>query len=305
MKEQKAIRHHLSPRRKNEIFYGYLFIAPTVIGLCLFLIGPIFYSLFMSLFKWDNLTAPIYLGLDNFRRLFSDKLILNELNQTLFFTLTIIPLSIILSLVVANTLSKDLPFTGFFRAAYFTPYITLGVAVALVWQSMFNSKFGMINNLLSMLGIAGPLWLTDPYYTRIVIILMGIWSRFGYQAILFLSGIKGISKSYYEAAEIDGATPYQTFSKITLPLLTPQIFFVLTTGLIDGFKMFDAVYVFGKTNVNVRDAIRTMVFGIFERGFTFMDMGYASAEAVLLFAMIMGITIVQFVVQRKWVVYEA
>lgn len=297
-------RRGLSPRRRKEIFWGYLFIAPTVVGLCLFLIGPIFYSFFMSLFKWDNLNPPVYIGLANFQRLFSDTIVRNELFQTLFFTFTIIPLSIAVSLLLANMLSKSLPGTGFFRSAFFTPYVTLAVAAALVWQSMFNSKFGLVNNILALVGIAGPAWLTNPPWTRVVIILMGIWSRMGYTAILLLAGIKNVPVSYHESAAIDGARPYQSFMRITLPMITPQIFFVLCTGLIDGFKMFDAVYVFGKTNTTVRDAIRTMVYGIFERGFTYMEMGYASAEALVLFAMIMAITVFQFVAQKKWVVYD-
>ncbi len=297
-------RKALSPKRRKEIFWGYLFIAPTVIGLVVFLIGPIFYSFYMSLFKWDNLTPPVFIGLSNYSRLFADPIVQNEIVQTLLFTFSIIPLSIVVALLLANMLSKNLPGTGFFRAAFFSPYITLAVAAALVWQSMFNSKFGLINNLLSLISIQGPSWLTDPPWTRVVIILMGIWSRMGYTAILLLAGIKNVPISYYESAALDGAKSHQAFFKITLPLISPQIFFVLTTGLIDGFKMFDAVYVFGKGNAVVSDAIRTMVYGIYNNGFTFHEMGYASAEAVLLFAMIMFITIIQFVTQKKWVVYE-
>lgn len=305
---QKAVaaapRKRMSPRRRKEVFWGYLFIAPTVLGLTVFLIGPIFYSFFMSLFKWDNLNPPVYLGLANFQRLFTDKVVLGELWQTLLFTFTIVPISIALALLLANMLNKDLPGTGFFRSAFFTPYITLAVASALVWQSMFNSKFGLVNGVLALFGIQGPMWLTDVPWVRVVIILMGVWGRVGYTSILLLAGIKSIPKSYHESAQIDGARPYQAFLRITLPMVTPQIFFVLCTGLIDGFKMFDAVYVFGKTNTIVRDGIRTMVYGIFERGFTFMEMGYASAEAVVLFVLIMSITVLQFIMQKKWVIYD-
>lgn len=301
----KVPRGALSHRRRREIFWGYLFIAPTVLGLTLFLIGPIFYSLFMSFFKWDNLNPPVYLGVQNFVRLWGDQSVRAELLQTLLFTFTIIPLSIVVSLLVANALSRNLPGTGFFRSAFFTPYVTLAVAAALVWQSMFNSRFGPVNSFLGLLGIKGPAWLTDPNWVRVVIILMGVWGRFGYQSILLLAGIKGISRSYYEAAAIDGARPAQAFRSITLPLLTPQIFFLLITGLIDGFKMFDAVYIFGKTDAVVREGIRTLVYGIFEHGFTFMEMGYASAEALFLFLLIMAVTIVQFIGQKRWVVYDS
>lgn len=305
MSTKPQLKKRLSPRRRREIFWGYLFIAPTVIGLSVFLIGPIFYSFFMSLFKWDNLNPPTFIGLSNFTRLFSDPVILKELTSTLFFTFTTVPLTIIAALLVANALSKDMPGTGFFRSAFFTPYITLSVAAALVWQSMFNSKFGPINSILANFGIQGPQWLTDPSYVRIVIILMGIWSGFGYNSILLLSGIKNIPKSYFESAQIDGARPSQSFFRITIPLVTPQIFFVLCTGLIGGLRMFDAVYVFGRGGANVKESIRTMVYGIYERGFTYMEMGYASAEALLLFVLIMGVTIVQFALQKKWVTYDA
>ena len=294
----------LSPRRMREILWGYVFIAPTVIGLTVFLIGPIFYSLYMSLFKWDNLTVPIYIGLANFQRLFSDATIARELWQTLLFTFIIIPLSILVALLLANTLSKGLPGTGFFRSAFFTPYITLPVAAAMVWQAMFNSKFGMVNNAIALLGVTGPAWLTDPPWVRVVLILMGVWQRMGYMAIILLAGIKNVPHTYMEAAQLDGARPQQTFFSITLPLITPQIFFVLCTGIIGGFQIFDVVYVFGRGNAVVTDAIRTLVFGIYERGFTYMEMGYASAEALALFLMIMVITVAQFMVQRLWVNYD-
>lgn len=294
----------MSPRRRKEIFWAYVFIAPTVIGLGLFLIGPIFYSFFMSMFKWDNLTPPIFIGIDNFVRLFADPVIRYELLNTLLFTVLIVPLSIVVSLLVANALSKDLPGTGFFRSAFFTPYITLAVAAALVWRSMFAGKFGLVNACLEFIGIAGPDWLTDPAWVRVVITLMGIWGRFGYTSILLLAGIKSIPRSYYESAMLDGATHRVSFVKITLPLITPQLFFVLCTGLIDGFKMFDAVYVFGKGSATVREGIRTMVYGIYERGFTYMEMGYASAEALVLFVLIMALTVIQFGLQKKWVNYD-
>ena len=297
-------KRRFSPRRRSELLWAYIFIAPTVLGLSIFLIGPIFYSFYMSLFKWDNINPPVFLGLANFVRLFQDPVVLYELWQTLLFTVTIVPMSLVVSLLVANALSKDLPGTAFFRSAFFTPYVTLAVAVALVWRSMFNGKFGPINGLLGFMGIPGPEWLTSIPWVRVVIILMGVWGGFGYTAILLLAGIKSIPRSYYESAQIDGATERTSFLKITLPLITPQIFFVLCTGIIGGLKMFDAVYIFGKGSATVKDGIRTMVFGIFDRAFEYKEMGYASAEAVALFAIIMTITIIQFVAQKKWVNYD-
>ena len=297
-------KKRLSPRRVREIFWGYLFIAPTVIGLAVFLIGPIFFTFYMSLFKWDNLTTPVYIGLANFQRLFADPTIARELGQTLLFTFTTVPLGILVALLLAKILSESLPGTGFFRSAFFTPYITLPVAAAMVWQAMFNSKFGMVNSALALLGITGPAWLTDPAWVRVVLIMMGVWQRMGYTAILLLAGIKNVPRTHIEAAQLDGARPWQAFTHITLPLITPQIFFVLCTGVIGGFQIFDVVFVFGRGNAVVTNAIRTLVFGIYERGFTYMEMGYASTEALALFVMIMVITVAQFITQRLWVNYD-
>ncbi len=295
-------RPHYGIRQRREMMWAYLFIAPTVIGLLLFLIGPIFFSGYISLTKWDNLSPPEFIGIDNYIRMFQDPEILLELKNTLIYTVFSVPLTVIFGLIIASFLNQKIPGVGFFRAAIFVPYVTLPTAAALVWLSMFNVRFGMINGIIKLFGGKSVPWMTEPSLIMGIVIAMGVWVNVGYYTVILLVGIKNLSVSYYEAAKIDGANGVTTFMKITIPLLTPQIFFVTTMAMINAFRVFDPVYIFGKTEF-ARSSIRTMVYGIFDRGFTYHEMGYASAEAMILFVIILGVTILQFRMQDKWVHY--
>lgn len=306
----------LPPRRKklrslrgSERLHGYLFIAPTVLGVFVFSVCPIVFSFCMSFTDWDSLTAPIFVGLRNYEQMLRDPEIANEVRNTLFYTLGTVPLTLLLSLVLANALNKKIPGKGVFRTLYFLPVVTMPVAVAMVWRWLLNSEFGVVNQVLGFFGINGPMWLGDPKYVMTAIILVVVWSQVGYNMIILLAGLQGISDSYYEAADIEGASEFKKFTRITVPLLSPSIFFITITMLMNAFKAFDIIYVFSGSGKDmaqgpVLTATRTMVYGIFERGFVFMDMGYASAEAVFLFFIILGITAFQFIMQKKWVNYD-
>ena len=290
-------------RRYKDYFWGYLFIAPTVIGLALFLIGPIFFAFYISMTRWDHLNPPVFIGLDNYIRMVGDMVVRGEIVRTLLFALFIVPITLVLSLLLACFLNMKIPAVGFFRATMFLPHITLPVASAMVWQNMFNTRFGMINGFLRMMEMPVVDWLGQPWSVFGIIIGMSVWAGMGYFGIILLVGLKNLPASYHEAARIDGANRVQAFFKVTLPLLTPQIFFVVTMATISALQMFDAILVFGQA-IFIRDGIRNLSFGIYERGFTFHQMGYAAANAIVLLCMILVVTILNFVLQKYWVHYD-
>lgn len=218
-----------------------------------------------------------------------------------------VPVTLLISLGVANLLNKGLKATGFFRVIYFLPNIVMPVAAAMVWRWLLNSKFGVVNIALKALHLPAPNWISDPKYILISLIIVSVWTGVGYNAIIILAGLQGISASLYESARLDGAKSRQIFWKITVPLLTPTLFFLLTMSIMNGMRVFDIVYTFiGKADQGgpIVDASRTVVFGIYEKAFRFMSMGSASAEAFVLFLMIAVVTVIQFKFQDKWVFYE-
>ena len=294
----------LKKKYKDWIWAG-LFIAPTVLGLYIFFLYPMVSSIFISFTKWNHLTQPEFIGLTNYKRLFSDPTIYLELKNTLFFVLVSVPLTVGISLFLANALNqKQLPLKGAFRTVFFLPYVVLPVITAQIFMIVFNSRYGLINGILKLLNLPQPAWFSNSWLTRMVIVVVTLWASIGYYTIIILAGLQNISPQYYEACEIDGGSRWVKFVHITFPLATPQLFFCLVLSIINSFKMFDYIFVFGKTNVIVRENIRTMAFGIYERGFTYLEMGYASAEAIIFSVLVLGVTIMQNIGQNKWVHYS-
>lgn len=309
------INSAITPARKrrfkipSEWIWGYAFIAPLTIGILLFFIGPIFYSFFMSLMKWDILTPPQFIGLQNYRELFNDPQILLEFRNTLYLGIGTVPLTLILSVLLADALNQKIRGAIIYRTIYFLPMVTMATAVGMVWKWLFSAKVGLINTILGFFHLPQPMWVGDPHFVMPAVIIVSIWSRLGYNMVILLAGLQEIPEALYESAEIDGASKWVQFFHITLPLLTPSLFFLLVTSLIGAFQAFDMIFIFasdfsGGFGGPVLDALRTMVYGIYERGFSLLEMGYASAEAVILFVIIMGVTVIQFWVQKRWVHYD-
>lgn len=291
-----------------EWFYGYLFVAPVMIGVLVFSLGPIFFSFAMSLTEWNGYTTPAWIGLKNFTSLFQDAKVQREWINTLLYAVGTVPVGLVLCLVVASLLHVKTRLTGLFRVLYFLPNVTMTAAVAMVWKYLLNSEFGLVNRSLRMLGIAGPRWLTSPDYIMISMIIVTLWSATGYYSLILLAGLQGISTSYYEAARIDGASAWRQFTSITLPLLSPSIFFILIISTTSVLRVFDLVYMFsgshGLAGGPLLNASRTVVYGIYENAFSYLKMGYASAQSVLLFLVIAALTLFQFAMQKRWVFYE-
>lgn len=292
---------------KQEWFWAYVFIAPMVIGTLIFGIVPILYSAGLSLMKWDGLGEKTFNGLTNFVNLMKDEKFRYEIRNTLVYTIAVVPITLMLSLGVANLLNKGLQATGFFRVIYFLPNIVMPVAVAMVWRFLLNSKVGLVNVFLRVLHLPTPGWISDPKYIMASLVIISVWSGVGYNAIIMLAGLQGISPSLYESARLDGASSIRIFWKITFPLLSPTLFFLTTMSIMNSMRAFDIIYTFiGKADQGgpIVDASRTVVFGIYDKAFKFLNMGGASAEAMILFFMIAVITVVQFKLQDRWVFYE-
>lgn len=286
----------------KEAIAGYLFILPGFLGFLAFMVIPIFISLGISLFEWELLVPPRFVGLANYKALLSDQLFLAVLKNTLYYVLGVVPLNIVLALGMALWLNQKLRFISFYRSAIFLPVVTLTVAVSLIFKWMYEPHVGLINAALGFLGIKGPLWLGSAEWAMPALIFMNVWKGFGYNMVLFLAGLQGIPASVYEAADIDGADKWAKFRYVTLPLLSPTTFFATVMTIISSFQIFDAARVM--TNGGPVNATNTIVLYIFQNGFEYFKMGYASAIAWVLFATLFLLTVLQMRFQRQWVHYD-
>jgi multiple sugar transport system permease protein len=294
-------RRGLSLARQEELT-AYLFILPSLLGFLVFLVIPMFASLGLSFYDWELLTPPRFIGLRNFLNLFSDRVFQLVIANTAYYTLGLVPLNLVVSLGLALWLNTRLRGLPFFRAAFFIPVVTVTVAVALIWRWMYEPHIGLIGAALRGIGLPSPSWLGDPNWAMPAIIIMSVWKGFGYNMVLFLAGLQGIPHNLHEAAMLDGASPWQRFWRITLPLLTPVVFLAVVLTIISSFQVFDQAYVM--TRGGPANATNTIVMYIYQNGFEFFRMGYASAIAWELFGLIFIFTLVQMQLQRRWVHYD-
>lgn len=295
----KVRKHH---RARQEALWGYLMIAPMLLGFGIFFYLALGASFFISLSKWDILTPPQWVGFENYRNLLADPSFRRALWNTSYYTLLSVPLGLIASLLLAIALNTNLRFRNLYRLIFFLPVLTMPVAIGIVWNWIYNPDFGILNQFLSLFGAPRLKWLTDPKLAMPALVILSVWQGSGYGMIIFLAGLQNIPKEYYEAAQIDGAKGWQRFRFITLPLLSPTMFFVTVTSLISAFQVFDVVY--AMTAGRASNTLRTVVYQIYDEGFRYFRMGNATAVAWVLFALILVITIIQLRFQRRWVHYE-
>lgn len=287
--------------RKGETLAGYLFLTPNIIGFLLFIAIPVAISLILSFFEWDLVSAPTFVGLENFRDLlFNDPVFWKVVKNTVLYVGLYIPLNIIISLGLALWLCT-IKKSALLKTMFFLPVLAPTVAAALVWKFLYQEE-GLINYLLSLLNIGPINWMGSPDYALLAVIFMSVWKFYGLNMIIFIAGIKAIPVTLYEAAKIDGANSFWRFLKITLPMVSPAMFFAIVMTLISSFQVFDQVLVM--TGGGPVNATNTIVMYIYETGFQYYDMGMASAIAWLLFIVIFLVTIVQMQLQKKWVNYE-
>lgn len=281
-----------------------LFIAPSLLGLLVFVFVPIGTSLWLAFQDWNLLSPPEYVGLDNFSALVADPAFWNALRYTLGYIILYIPVVFVLGFFLAQLLNQKLRGVVFVRGVTFLPVIASWVVISLIWKWVFNPQYGLVNYGLSWFGIQGPAWLFDANTALYAMAITGIWKDLGYVAMLYLGGLQGISDTFYEAARIDGASAWQRLRHITLPLLTPTMFFIVIILLINSFQVFDQFWLMPMTNSAADLQVRVMVTEIVRNAFSYNRMGYASAMSWVLFVLIFMVTFVQLRVQRRWVYYE-
>jgi multiple sugar transport system permease protein len=282
---------------------GMFFLAPALLAICVFFFVPVIAALLLSFTDFDiyslaNLDYARFVGFRNYARIFEDPLFWKALKNTLYFLMIGGPLSIAVSLAAALLLnSKLVRFKTFFRLAYFAPVVTTLVAVAVVWRFVYHPRFGLLNYMLSWFGISQIDWLGDPVWAMPAIILMAVWKNFGYNMIIFIAGLQNISPELYEAASIDGASPWQQFKAITIPMLAPTTLFISIITMIGYFQLFAEPYVM--TQGGPLNNTLSIVLYMYQMGFRWWNMGYSAALAFVLFALILVVSLVQSQMQKR------
>ncbi|MDI7247485.1 MAG: sugar ABC transporter permease [Bacillota bacterium] len=291
----------VSALQRAQTRRAYLFLLPNIAGFFVFILGPAVASLLLAFTNWDLLTPIQFVGLANFKEMAGDRDFRQALWNTVYYTAASVPLSIAFSLMLALVLNKVVRGISFLRAAYFIPVISSTVAVAIVWMWIYEPEGGILNRLLSLIGIEGPQWLTDPSWAMPAVILMSVWKNLGYNMVIFLAGLQGIPSHLYEAARIDGANQWSQFWYITVPLLSNTTFFVVIMSVISSFQVFDQAYVM--TKGGPAGATMTVVYYLYQNGFQFFRMGYAAAIAWFLFVIVFAISVIEWRAGGRYVHY--
>jgi len=295
----------LSPSERREALAGYLFISPWIIGFLVFFLGPIVASFILSFTRWNIVGTPEWVGLANYERIFTqDPFFRKAVTVTLTYAAIYLPLEVIFGILIAVVLNQKLRGIGLFRTMYYMPYIVPKVASSLVWVWVLNPRYGLLNTMLGWRGITGPSWLSDPDWVLPSIVMMALWGVGG-SAVIYLAGLQNVPNQLYEAASVDGANRVQKFVRITLPMLSPTIFFQLVLGLIGTFQTFTPAFIAaGRSGGPLQSGLFYMLY-IYNRSFESMRMGYGSALAWIMTVFIMIITLLVFRSSKYWVYYEA
>lgn len=277
---------------RNIKVVPYLYILPNMILFMVFMIIPVFMALYYSFMDWKGIGDPVFTGLENYQWLFTDDTFWKSLWNTAYYTLATVPFIMVLALFLAMLLNMALPLKGVFRAAIYLPEVVSTVVVGMIFTWLFQDQVGLINYLLNLLGIESIQWANDPKFAMIMLVVATIWQRTGYNMVIYLAGLQGISQEYYEAAIVDGASNWQRFRYLTLPLLKTTHVFVMITCIIHSFRSFDLVYTM--TKGGPLNSTKTMVMYIYELAFTRSQFGRASAAGVALFTIMVVLTAVRF-----------
>ncbi|MFD2615645.1 carbohydrate ABC transporter permease [Paenibacillus gansuensis] len=296
-----GIRSKRLTQASREALECYLFISPAIIGLVVFLLGPIIASAYFSFTEYDILSPPRWIGLDNYRTLLSDDLFWKSMKVTLIYSVVSVPLGLAVSLFLAILLNQNLKGIFIYRTIFYMPAVLSGVAVALLWRWLFNPDFGLLNWFIGLFGLDGPNWILDENWALPSVILMSLWGVGG-STLIYLAGLQGIPSDLYEAAEIDGAGRFRRFLNVTIPMLSPVIFFNLIMGIIGALQVFTEGYVLTQGGPN--NATLFSVLYLYRNAFDYLSMGYASAMAWVLFLVILFFTLFIFKSSPMWVYYE-
>ena len=288
-------------RRRRTEAAGWLFVSPAVLLFLVFVAGPFVFAIALAFLKWDLLTPAEFVGLENFAKLFSDPLLPRVLINTFVFALasivTHLVFGLLLALAVNQVISRAIGY--FARVAIFFPFLISWAAVALLWKYVLDPTFGYVAQYAAMIGIDLPNFFADPAWALPAIIFIDLWHTLGFTFIIMLAGLQTVPSELIEAARTDGATSWQIFWNVTLPLMSPTMFFATIITFIGAFQIFDPIQII--TKGGPQDSTTTIIMYLYEKGFQAFDMGYAAAVALLVFVIIMGVTVLQFVGRRKWV----
>lgn len=297
----------LSIKAKNRIgdnVFAYSMIGPTIIGLGILNIWPLIQTMYLSFFESKGFGKYEFSGLDNYIRLIESDEVWRSLGNSIMFTVYTVPIGILLALIFACLLNSKIRGKGFYRTVYFLPVVCASAAVSMIWKWIFNSDYGLLNYAIGFFGIDNINWLSDPSIALFSVSMVAVWSKLGYNIVLILAGLQSIPQSYYEAAEIDGAGPVAKFINISVPLVTPMLFFVMITTIMEALKQFDFIYMMITRENPALESCQTILNVFYEYAFVSNEKGYASAVVVLAFIVIMFVTLLQFIGQKKWVNYD-
>lgn len=295
----------MSQQKKRKIkqnLTAYAFVLPNFIGLFVFTLLPVIFVFILSVMKWNGANAMEFVGFDNYIKMLSDSTFKISFNNTIYYAVGTVPITIIASLGLALILNTKIKGRNFFRTVFFFPYVSSLIAVVVVWNMIFHPDMGPVNQFLIAIGIDNPpRWAASTKAAMPTVILFSVWKYMGYYMIMYLAALQGIPKELYEAGNLDGTNAWQRFRYITLPMLTPTTFFVCIMLTIQCFKVFDIIY--AMTNGGPGRSTNVLVYYIYNQAFREFNFGYASAISVILFAVVLIITIVQFRMEKKWVSY--
>jgi multiple sugar transport system permease protein len=286
--------------KRKEALAAAVMLAPNLAGLLIFMVVPTVASFVISMTNWNLIGSPSWAGFENFKEAFSDVLFWTTLRNTVVYVFCKVPVNVFLSLLLAVLLNQSLYGRTLFRAILFLPMIASSVSVALLWQPLFLSN-GILNKILTSLGLPALGWIYNPKTSMLSVIIVALWKELGYYMVMFLAGLQSISGTYYEAANIDGANGVQKFIRITVPLISPTTFFVLIISIIGSFQIFDLTTVL--TGGGPANSTNTLIMYVYQAGFKFFRMGYASALSSILFVIVLIITIIQNWSSKHWVHY--
>lgn len=282
----------------NERFAGWIFILPALLGTLIFIVIPVICSFGLSFTKWDLLNDIQFVGFSNYKEIFTEPLFYKIFWNTVVFALSTSIFGVIIPLILACILNSKIRGSEFYKTAYFLPFITPMIVIGVVWEWIFDPNIGLLNHILHL----HINWLYDTHFAMPALIVVSVWKLIGYNMIIFLSALSGISQSIFEASKIDGATPFQTFKNVTIPMLSPSIFFVVIITAISSFQVFDLIYLM--TQGGPLDSTNVLVYAIYKNAFEYFNVGKASAIAYVLFFIILVLTLIQWSLRKKLVYNE-
>jgi multiple sugar transport system permease protein len=293
----------LSSMRGQEERTAWLFILPVALGIIIFQVYPVLFSLYVSFTSWDLITPPKWVGLGNYVGLFTtDRAFYQVMSNTAVYAVgTILP-GMVIALIFATLLNQNIIGQSAFRAIYFVPVVVPTAAVAILWRWIYEPNYGIFNGFLKGVGLPGPLWLTNTHTALLAVIIEAVWAGLGLNIVIYLAGLQSISREYYEAAQIDGANALQQFFHITLPLISPTTFFLLVTGVISAIQVFDVPFVM--TGGGPANATQMIVMYLYRAAFGLQRMGVATAMGYIVFMLILLLTFINFLMEKRWVFYE-